>query len=907
MKYKVRIKQLPKARMGYQVNGALKNDSYSMSGTDYKRSGNNNSIRPQKSIGKVPRNEANLEAEGGETVLGDINFDGFPEHYTIKGPRHAQGGVPLKLPEDTFIFSDFREMKINDPDLLEKFGKIVKKAEKQKSYTPAQLAKQYDINHYRTILQDPDSDELDIKTAELMIRNYNMKLGALALAQEAKKGFPQGIPMIAQPFMEANGLSEEDFIPQEEEAVQAEMPQQPMGSGQEMPTQMPDGQPIAQPQEMEQMMPPNMGQEPMAMYGMEMYNPMMMHGGYPHRRLRRAQDGMQQPSEEEMMMMQQAQQQPQEQGGGDQMEQIMQAVSQALEQGGQPEEIIPELLENRISPEEIMQIFVELGMPEQEIGSILQSVMQQMQGGQQQMDPRQMQQPTSEEEMMMMQQQDPSQMQESPMAQYGMSMGGFYPEYAFGGNVMHNVKIKQLPKAENGDAGKKKKLPNRSALDKERLAKEKNRKYNPKKEGEGWIDLGNGEWGRGSRGGIDVSTKKRSKGSGSGGGYTKEDVCAWMKSENSNWYGATAQQMIDLGIVDPSNLGYLKGCEVVDEEMEYYKEESDKECVCTVDGKEVITPLDKDGNCPCEEEVKKCYCLDENGEKIEVPCGPNGTEPDCPGGTKGIAQGKSPAKYWIQDTRNSVNAFMDRMNLKKYLPWSARVDLEEGRPYWLDPTRQYAALGERAATEMAGNAAFAGAQQQGARNAASQAATLQGIADIGDNINKQNVMLANQWDQTKTGIRNQENLLRGDAETKDFTGTTIANQQFDNADMALYDNQTLAANTADTNKYKTDGMNQMYPNYKVDPSVGGQMYYNPTLKKPNPIKPEDEIAYANALKGSGLDPEVQKVMMNNWYKSQGTDNSAAPDPNMIAAMYSQKGGVMFKNGGFIYMAWPEIM
>jgi hypothetical protein len=110
---------------------------------------------------------------------------------------------------------------------------------------------------------------------------------------------------------------------------------------------------------------------------------MMKHGGM--RRLKRAQEGMQQPSEEEMAMMQaqQQQQQPQQQEGGqDQMQQLMQQISQALEQGGKPEELIPELLQNSIPPEVIMQIFVQLGMPEEQVKSIIQSVMQQMQGGQ---------------------------------------------------------------------------------------------------------------------------------------------------------------------------------------------------------------------------------------------------------------------------------------------------------------------------------------------------------------------------------------------------------------------------------------------------------------------------------------------------------------------------------------------
>jgi hypothetical protein len=103
----------------------------------------------------------------------------------------------------------------------------------------------------------------------MMIKNAVMKLGALALAQESKKGFPQGIPEMAKPYMEAMGIREEDLIPQEKQQ-QPNMAQQ-MPEEQEAPQQMPDGQPIAQPQEMmeqEEMMAP-----PMAMYGMSM-------GGY---------------------------------------------------------------------------------------------------------------------------------------------------------------------------------------------------------------------------------------------------------------------------------------------------------------------------------------------------------------------------------------------------------------------------------------------------------------------------------------------------------------------------------------------------------------------------------------------------------------------------------------------------
>jgi hypothetical protein len=282
---KVRIKKVPKARTGYQVHGALANDVPAMGGADYDSYIGIPDIKMNKTMKRVPREEANLEAEGNETVM--MNTGNIPAFYTIKGPRHAQGGVPLNLPDDSFIYSDFREMKIKDPSLLAKFGKAVKG---KTAYTPAQLSKQYDIQKYREILQDPNSDVIDRKTAEIMIRNYNMKLGALALAQEAKKGFPQGVPAVAKPFMEANGLSEADFVPpqeEEEKATEAGLEaegEEMMAEENEAPQTMPDGSPVAMPQgepmpeqgapDQAMMQPPmQYGGYPMAAYGMEM-------GGY---------------------------------------------------------------------------------------------------------------------------------------------------------------------------------------------------------------------------------------------------------------------------------------------------------------------------------------------------------------------------------------------------------------------------------------------------------------------------------------------------------------------------------------------------------------------------------------------------------------------------------------------------
>jgi hypothetical protein len=291
MKYRVKITRLPQARTGYQVQGGLANDIATIGGGDFNSYNGKKQLQARQTMGAVPRDEANLEAEGGETLVGDLDGSTMPSFFGIKGPRHSAGGVPMNLPDDTFIFSDTKAMKINDPKILKMFGKSVKKGG---GYTPAELSKVYDVNKYRKILQDPESNKMEIKTAEMMIKNYVMKLGALAIAQESKKSFPQGIPVIAKPYMEANGITEEDLMPElakqrkEEEAMQQQMmaqqqqqaPQQGMpqeGMQQEAPPmQMPDGQPIAQPSmeqgmvEAQQMPAEQMQQAPMARYGMVM-------------------------------------------------------------------------------------------------------------------------------------------------------------------------------------------------------------------------------------------------------------------------------------------------------------------------------------------------------------------------------------------------------------------------------------------------------------------------------------------------------------------------------------------------------------------------------------------------------------------------------------------------------------
>lgn len=161
-------------------------------------------------MGPVPREMATIEAEKGETILSDVDGDGMKEHMTIGGKRHSQGGTPLAAQPGDFIFSDTKKMKMKNPQLLAMFGKSMKAG----GYTPAAIAKQYDINKYKAILQDPNADRISKRTAEMMIDNYEKKLGLLAYVQEAKKGFPQGIPEISQELLGETEAAYGGYIPE---------------------------------------------------------------------------------------------------------------------------------------------------------------------------------------------------------------------------------------------------------------------------------------------------------------------------------------------------------------------------------------------------------------------------------------------------------------------------------------------------------------------------------------------------------------------------------------------------------------------------------------------------------------------------------------------------------------------
>ena len=286
---KIKINKLPK---GFKLdNGKIVEDKFMRDGGDLRTGDQANYglvTTPQEyysntnfnntddksvrySLSSVPRDNANIEAEGGETVLTDLTNDGTFGLYDIRGPRHNAGGVPMFLPEQSFIYSDTNKMKFTKDELAD-FGINTKK-----KMTPAKLSKKYELNDYYAHLQSPYADTIQSTTAELMLKKNMMNLSKVAFVQESKKKFEDGVPLAAHPYLVQQGIDPIEFTAKMEKITMQEAQMKAMAG---MP-----------PEQLEQMM---MLQEMMAQ--------MQQQGQSPEGQMQQGQ----QPMNQEMAMQEQA-------------------------------------------------------------------------------------------------------------------------------------------------------------------------------------------------------------------------------------------------------------------------------------------------------------------------------------------------------------------------------------------------------------------------------------------------------------------------------------------------------------------------------------------------------------------------------------------------------------------------
>jgi len=814
---RVKIVSVPKARTGYQVQGALVNDVPAMGGKDYNAYIGQKDPKVRKNLTAVPREEANLEAEGGETVIGNIDGSTMPSFYNIQGPRHTNGGVPLNLPDDSFIFSDTASMKITDPVILKMFNKTPKKG----GYTPAELSKQFDINTYRKTLQDPESDAIARKTAELMIKNYTIKLGALALAQEAKKGFPQGIPVIAQPYMESNGITEEDVMPElaMQKREQEQMMQQ--AAGQE-PNIEPEAQedmatmyPGMSPDQM-QMMPEE--EMPMAAYGMEM-------GGY----------GIPFYSDTVNSMRY---------GGISKLPALPKAQSGL------------EITQADLTEEDWNNIRTKWNNKTQAYIDYLNQ-------------------------------------RKALLADEDL-LNDVYTKY------------KELIEQESSYTKGNKQLyegyaPELRKLDKQAVAEallaqeERNARLKAfgldVAKGENFVDPNNpnsrtnaytNEFIKNTPGLQDLDFRGGYKGQAAYLAYDKVVRSPKYKDQFGEFQtGKDDEQFGDITAIDDVNVNTTEGM---------FLRQRQCTCINPQTGNRYAVVRNADGTCPpCSKTTTKCQCYKDDGTPYFVEKNADGTCPDCENTVSDIqSPPKPPASYWLQDVIGTMGAAQNLASLKKYMPWEARVDLEEPRPRFYDPTRELAANSEMANIATQGAAQFATPQDYAARAMAIQGQGAKQAADTLSRYNNLNVGLANQFEQLGTGIRNQESMANQQMANRVYDKNVIANQQFDNAVRQGRNDLRTAYSNAITNKYKTDALNQLYPNYQTTPWTGGKVDYYPTEKTVDPGV--EGTTYGEELRNyinAGFSEDAAEKMILEKYKAD--------------LKTGKKGGSM---PGYIYTDWP---
>jgi hypothetical protein len=224
VKQKIRITAIPGMEMatgGYANQGASRGYGFQQPGSGYALDrrwgttsgypGTESQVDPYAKVGRtLPESDnPDIVVEKQEQILGDFDQDGKQELMGVDVGTHASGqDIPVNVPSNSFVFSDTKALKIKDPEIQAMFNMPVNK----KGYTPAQIAKKYDLNKFKSITDDPLADELSKKTAQLMSDNYMAKLNKLAMIQESMKGGPVNQQPQQQGFVQAEGnMSTGDF------------------------------------------------------------------------------------------------------------------------------------------------------------------------------------------------------------------------------------------------------------------------------------------------------------------------------------------------------------------------------------------------------------------------------------------------------------------------------------------------------------------------------------------------------------------------------------------------------------------------------------------------------------------------------------------------------------------------
>jgi len=184
------------------------------------------------------------------------------------------------------------------------------------------------------------------------------------------------------------------------------------------------------------------------------------------------------------------------------------------------------------------------------------------------------------------------------------------------------------------------------------------------------------------------------------------------------------------------------------------------------------------------------------------------------------------------------------------------------KPTYYDPNRELANNAEMANMAAQQLAQFTGPQAFNSRFSDLQGKGLANAANIEARYNNLNVGVANQFEQANKQLMNDGNFRNQLAANDFYDKTVTANQQFDNSKRQGRRQVVDYANAALDNRFMTDQMNSLYPNYFVDPAML-KTFYNPNRQITPQQRGQDMMTY---LESTGIpfdfsDPAVQAALL----------------------------------------------
>ena len=821
--------------------------------------------RFNRTLTSVPIDEANIEAEGGETALvTDVN--GLPAHYNIEGPRHSQGGVPLNMPDNSFIYSDTAKMKIKDPEILQMFDYTdaqIQKIKKSRGITPADIAKKYDINKYRELLQDKSSNKIQRKTAELNIKNANLKLAQLALYQESMKGFPDGIPTVALPFIGKFGIDPSSFLPVTEESVQQAAVPQEGPAQQEVPQEM-MGPPMAQNgQTVNDLLKylsdyqtgdtkqPDVLVDKNATLKFKTVGPydadIMLAGLDVTGNILRSKDYRKR--ENEFKERTQADYLYSDTLGNEGDYDVNTGEFRPSQKYRDPVQFTGAATYSKYGGGLRKFVYEDGGEFNPELGVYVVY----KNGREVYMDANDITAPNGW---------SPNETNRIPEARYGMQVAqdgaqkkSMYSrvEETFTGNE----KLKQLLYQKTLAALKNEQYLNKDALKRKGVDIDKAiQQLTPEKALEAFLAL-----------------QKRNY------GVVENKGASWLRAQSQSDSKAYDNAYAEFNLGDASPLDVALGQAAY---LGYRDLLADRDAGLLED--DVNTDLkpyivrqvgkqDESYGFDPEADISKIDAYGTNttvGQLAGIVEPEPEIEPEEPEPIKDIPPGKigQPAKPappvgpYPQDVLSMGEAFANRMDIQKYYPWAPEIEPVIPTPTFFDPRRAEANIMGSYNTAINQLGAFASPQFLAA-NAASVAGTaMSAAADTIAQVQNQNVNVANQFETQRASILNNANLTNAAQAKQLYDQTTMMNQQYDNSKRDARNKLLGTIKNTITNMATTDVINDVYGNrFMINPTKGGRLdFYNP----PSTISPaqqslnkaEQYAAIREQLKGTNISDEA---------------------------------------------------